>query len=36
MTFTGRVIMTGFVGGVLWSALGELAYLLSSPRSMRT
>lgn len=23
MTFTGRVIMTGFVGGVLWSALGE-------------
>jgi len=27
MTFIGRVITTGFVGGVLWSALGELAYL---------
>lgn len=36
MTFIGRVITTGFVGGVLWSAIGELAYLLSSPKSMQT
>lgn len=27
MSFTGRVITTGLVGGVLWSALAELAYL---------
>ncbi|MCF7617842.1 YqhR family membrane protein [Bacillus sonorensis] len=27
VSFTGRVISTGFIGGILWSVLGELAYL---------
>ncbi|MBU8788794.1 MULTISPECIES: YqhR family membrane protein [Bacillus] len=26
-SFIGRVVTTGFIGGILWSALGELAYL---------